>query len=355
MKIKIIDKDYIYAWCCDFSSFRGEGILALNFLKSLNYITKKNIYAESPYGSIFIKKKKIYYLKNKKRGLKKINFNFFYNYLSPFFGVLKIWYNHYNNRSVCYVNFLPFWNFFLFILMPTNIIYGPVTGSLYSRKIKGFSTLIRKFLIPTLYRISSKIVSYQNRKLIFSTEILKKYTNKKKLKNYYFNYNLINYLNSNKKNIKKDIDIIFYYRKYLAHDHESQVKIIEYLSKKKYSIYVVGDKLNIENIKNIGIVPRNKLFHYLSRSRFTINEGSNFFSIFCLDCLSNGVKIFYDKKIKVKNSFFPKKYFEEINFEDLNNSLLIIQKNLRNASYLKKYYFNQKNFLFNYFNYFINF
>lgn len=35
MKINEIDSNYIYAWCCDFSSYRGEGILALNFLKTL--------------------------------------------------------------------------------------------------------------------------------------------------------------------------------------------------------------------------------------------------------------------------------------------------------------------------------
>jgi hypothetical protein len=354
MKINGIDSNYIYAWCCDFSSYRGEGILALNFLKNLNYVTKKNIYAESPHGIILIKDEKIFF-QNNKILKKKINFNFYYNYLYPFYGIFKIWYNYFNNKSVCYVNFLPFWNFALFLLMPRNVIYGPVTGSLYNKKVKNFSTFIRKFLIPIFYQISAKIVAYQSRKLIFSTEILKSYIEKKKLKYYYFNYNLINYLNSNKKNKKKDIDIIFYYRKYLAHDHEFQVKIIKYLAKKKYNIYVVGEKLNIQNVKNLGIISRNKLFYYLSRSRFSINEGSNFFSIFCQDCLSNGVKIFYDKVTKVKNDFLPKKYFLEIDFKNLSNSLKIIEKNIKVKTFLKKHFFNKKEFLTNYKSYFNKF
>ena len=110
-----------------------------------------------------------------------------------------------------------------------------------------------------------------------------------------------------------------------------------------------------EDVKNLGVISRNKLFYYLSRSRFSINEGSNFFSIFCQDCLSNGVKMFYDKASKVKNDLLPKKYFLEIDFQNLSNSLKIIEKNINVKTVLKKHFFNKKEFLTNYKSYFNKF
>ena len=58
----------IFAWACDFSSFRGEGILARNFAKDISNIKKVNIFVKTPDNTYFvsngeIKKSK----KNKKK------------------------------------------------------------------------------------------------------------------------------------------------------------------------------------------------------------------------------------------------------------------------------------------------
>ena len=61
-------------------------------------------------------------------------------------------------------------------------------------------------------------------------------------------YNLVNYKKNFLINNDKDIDFLFYYRKYAAHDATNQIKIIKKLAQDKYNIYVVGDFLNLKNV-----------------------------------------------------------------------------------------------------------
>ena len=71
------NRDTIYCWACDIEDYRGEGILAINYLKQLSQVSNKKIYIESPNTIILIKNDKIKKIKNEIK--KKINFNFFYN------------------------------------------------------------------------------------------------------------------------------------------------------------------------------------------------------------------------------------------------------------------------------------
>ena len=52
-------KNKIFAWACDFSSFRGEGILARNFAIDLSLRKKIEICVKSPENLYYIKKGKI--------------------------------------------------------------------------------------------------------------------------------------------------------------------------------------------------------------------------------------------------------------------------------------------------------
>jgi len=215
------------------------------------------------------------------------------------------------------------------------------------------NSLVRRFFLPMCYSLSVKICIIRRFKLLFTTEILKKFVkNKKKLK-CYFNYNLINFENANKKIIKKkNIDFLFYYRKYSAHGSENQVKIIKKLLKRKINIYVVGDYLNLKNVRNLGIIQRFKLFKYLEKTKFSINESTNFYSIFCLDCVSNGVKVFFNKTSKVKNNFFPKNYFLQINFSKPLEAANIISKSINKNYKSTKLNFNKEKFKKKYSSYF---
>ena len=344
----------IYAWACDLQPYRGEGILGINFLIHLSEVKRSIIYAESPESILIINKKKIRTIK--KKNSKRINFSFIFNYLNPFLGIFKIWFHKRNEIQVCYVNFLPLWNFLLFLLLPKNTIFGPVTGGVYNGKVKDLNSFARKFILPICCKISVKIGNIRKFKFLFTTEILKKFINKKNNDKYFMNYNLINYNSQKQKLIKKNnrkvIDFIFYYRKYKAHNSNEQIKIITLLSKYKFNIVVVGDYLKLDNVINLGILPRKDIFKLLKKAKFSLNEGTNFFSIFCIDCISCGVKIFYDKKTKVKKFLFPKNLFYEINFCKAEDSTIYIKKNIENYKQPDLVSFDIKSYKKKYINYF---
>ena len=99
----------IFYWANDIQENTGEGILARNFLKLLK------------------KKFHNYNFKNLNKTKKKNNI--FYNYLVPFYGILKIWKYHYKGCKVCYINYLPIWNILIFLFLPKDTILGPITGT----------------------------------------------------------------------------------------------------------------------------------------------------------------------------------------------------------------------------------
>ena len=97
----------IYYWVCDKSENSGEGQLALFFLKNLR---KK-------YKTTEIKKPKI-----KNQFLSKI---LNYKYIIPFLGVLYCWKFFFYKKKIYYINYLPLWNFALFLLLPPNSNMDP--------------------------------------------------------------------------------------------------------------------------------------------------------------------------------------------------------------------------------------
>lgn len=343
----------IYAWCCDIESYRGEGILAINFLKLLSDKYKnKVIVAESPDRIINFKNSKIISIK-KKNKIKKINSDLFSNYLNPFIGIFKILILKKNYSCRCYVNYLPLWNFLIFLLLPQNIILGPITGSQYNNNVTSLNTFIRKYLLNFFYKLSVKILSHRKKNYLFSTSLMKKYFKRKK--NFY-DFNLINYDGQKKENKKKKFDMIFYYRRYSAHGHNIQKKIILNLLDKKINVAIIGDKIFHENAKNFGIQNREKVLKLLTQSKFTLNEMTNFYSIYSLDALSGNVKIFYDRKTRPIKFYFPKNQYIEINYHNIDKSIKTITSKIKNFKFKKfNYKFNIKKFIKNYDDYFNQF
>ena len=76
----------------------------------------------------------------------------------------------------------------------------------------------------------------------------------------------------------------------------------------------MGDKILHPQITNLGIIKRKKIFEYLKKTKFTINEVSNFISIFALNSLSCGVQIFYNRKSYMKQNYFLKIILYPLNF-----------------------------------------
>ena len=94
-----------------------------------------------------------------------------------------------------------------------------------------------------------------------------------------------------------------------------------------FKIYVVGDKLNIKNVKNFGFVSNRKLLHLQKKTKFTIFSEENLYSIFTLECIENNVLVLIDKSNDSKLTFF-KKRFIKIDYQNL--------KELRKLNYLYK-------------------
>ena len=276
-------KKKIVLWTCDYSEITGEGNLAKKFIK--DFYQKKNVKIIKLESNNILNRK----------------------YLTPMLGIYYCWKNFLTGNKVGYINYLPLWNFIIFILLPPNTILGPITGgAVYSEKIT-FSNLFRKFLFPIFYKISEFFLNLRCKKNIyFSTDLLKKYLSKKTLKKSIFNYVLKNFSFSKKK--MKSIDLLIYYRL-----HENKLEFfnpnfIKNLIKLGFRVLVVGDKLNLKGVKNLGYVSRKRLSSLQSKSKFTLCSYENIYSLFILECISNHVKIIINKKNLKKIKYFKKNF-----------------------------------------------
>ena len=226
--------DYV-AWCSDNNILSGENFLAKKFLK---IYSKKKLKIASPKRSFFLS-----------------------NYIYPFIGLIVLWINYFKGKKTIYVNFLPLWNIFLFLLLPPKTIFGPITGSIQINEIKNIKSLTRYYIFPILYKISLKILFLRKKKVLFATNILKKFVKNKDKSKCIFNFVLKDfYIKKNK--YKKKYSLIFYYKKHENKIFSHHINFLNKLLKNKKQIIVVGDILNLKGIKNFKNVGQKKLAYY---------------------------------------------------------------------------------------------
>ena len=294
-------KNILYVWASDYAENSGEGKLARIFLK-------------------YLKDKKNYKIRKNKISKKMYN-----KYLSPFIGILYCWKNYLKNKKVGYVNYLPLWNFFIFLLLPPKTILGPITGGAkYSNSYK-FSFYIRKYLFPIFYKISEFFLLIRQTEINFSTHLLRDNLSNELKKKSKFDFLIKNIAIKKFNNKQKKIDLILYYRKHKNKESFFPYEFIRKVSKSGLKICVIGDKLNIKNVKNYGYLKNNDVQKLQSLSKFTIVSGENIYSIFTVECLLNDVKVLIDKKHYNQTSFFKKK-FVIINFDKINTFLIVKNK-----------------------------
>ena len=280
-------------WASDYAENSGEGNLARLFTKYL--IERKN------YKIKFSKINKIKYSK----------------YLSPFIGILYCWKYYLINKNVAYINYLPLWNFIIFMLLPPKTILGPITGGAkYSSRHK-LNFLIRKYLFTLFYKISECFLLLRFSEIFFSTDLLKEKLSKKLKQKSKFNFLIKNIRVSKFKNIKKSIDLLLYYRKHMNKESFFQKQFIRRMAKSGAKISVIGDRLNIKNIKNYGYLQNINVQKLQAHSKFTIASGENIYSIFTVECLLHDVKVLIEKKHYNQINFF-KKNFVVTNFDKIN-------------------------------------
>lgn len=270
--------DYV-AWRSDNNILSGESFLAKKFLK---VYSKEKIKIASPKRSFFTS-----------------------NYIYPFIGLIILWINYFKGKKTIYINFLPLWNVFLFLLLPPKTIIGPITGSIQINEIKSTKSLIRYYIFPILYKISLKILFLRKKKVLFATNILKKFVKNKDKSKCIFNFVLKDfYIKKNK--YKKKYNLIFYYRKHENKIFSHHINFLNKLLKNKKQIIVVGDILNLKGIKNFKNVGQKKLIKLIKLSSMALSGDDNFLSIFNLQCISQNTKLIYNSKLNFQNDFFNK-------------------------------------------------
>ena len=307
-----MSKKTIYIWCCDINNNSGEGILANKFIRDLKYYNK-NI------------KILVNYPKNK------IGNIFFERFLYPFQGLLKLWFIYIfkNNYKICYLNYLPLWNFFLFMLLPPKTILGPITGgSLFLNK-PFLNFFFRKYFLNVFFYLGTFFLYLRWEKLLFSTDFLQ--SKNLKHKNYSFNYVLQN-IKKTKFKFKKKYDLIFYLRKHNNKNTDLQVKIAKELSK-KFKILTVGEKINDKNVKNLGFIERSKLLKYIRKTKFSFLSPENLCSLFAIDYINSKTNIFFQNNSKYKNKYLKGVIY--LNYSNTYNLIKNIEKNLIKVNFFK--------------------
>ena len=92
-----------------------------------------------------------------------------------FYGIFLIWINNIKKKKTIYVNYLPLWNFLVFILLPKKTILGPITGGSFFFNVSLYENIIRKFFFSLFYFIILNFIYIKFNNVIFSTNLLNKY------------------------------------------------------------------------------------------------------------------------------------------------------------------------------------
>ena len=312
-------KKTIFIWCSDVNKDTGEGILANKFINDLKKYNKNYKFLIKKISNINI----LY--------LRKIFGNICDRFIIPTCGIFYLWFTYIfrRNKKICYVNYLPLWNFLLFLFLPPGTILGPITGGSKFLKKSINNYLIRGILFNIFYKISILILQVRQRKLLFSTNLLK---NKYKLfKQGYFNYVFKDFKFKDKKLVRY-YDLVFYLRKHKNKNTNLLIELAQNLSK-DHKIITIGEKINNKKIKNLGKINKKKLSFILQKSKYSFTSPENIYSLFAIDCLGNGVHVFYNKgNITLKEI---KKNMTSLDYNNFNYLLKKLRKKL-NKSYKRQ-------------------
>jgi hypothetical protein len=101
----------------------------------------------------------------------------------------------------------------------------------------------------------------------------------------------------------------------------------------------VGDYYKNNKVINFGRISRKKIHSLLLESKFAFNSAENIFSLFAIDAINCGVKVFYNANIKVryKNN---SNYLIPINYNDLFSNFKFISSLLKKNLIIQDKKFN---------------
>ena len=93
------------------------------------------------------------------------------------------------------------------------------------------------------------------------------------------------------KNQNRKFDIIFYLKN-IRTKILLNINLANSLSE-KFNVVTIGEKIKNKNIINLGNINKNNLYNILQKTKYSLLSAENIYSFFALDCLSNGVHIFF--------------------------------------------------------------
>lgn len=344
-------KSEIIVWASDFSTNSGEGILANSFFREfIKFYKNKKITIKTFEQKILFSKKNFKNFKLIKKN------NFFHKYIGPLYGAAYLLFNY--RKKIVYLNYLPLWNFLIFLLLPKKTILGPITGGSAPSEVTNFSNFIRKYILPLLYKVSLLIIKIKFKRAIFSTNLLKKYVTDKIRKKYLFCYIYLNFTHIVNKE-KKKFDLIFYNRKHLTKKSFIIKKLILRLPS-KLKICVIGEPILKENIINYGFVDRKKAVQLIRNSKLAFASSENILSLFVIDAYNSQTGIVFDKIMKNYKTRISTKNFLSINYNNLD---LAVKKIMRYISIFKfvrdisfqKFLLKKKNKINSYLNFYFSY
>lgn len=315
----------------DLNSNTGEGTLGRFFLYKIFSRNKNSSIRIITPNQSFLFKGNFNSVHNNKQN------NIYHKYLIPLIGAFKL--RLFNKETrIIFLNYLPLWNFLLFIFLPSRTLLGPITGSNRKYRIKNFNFFLRNYFFPLFYFLSLRLIKFKFKNVIFSTNLLKniveKNIPKKKSTKYLFNF-VFNYFDDNFKNkfrFKSKKDLILFYNK--NHETKKNNNLNFFINKisKKHKVTVLGDKFNNKNLTNLGYLKKKKLKLILNKTKFIISSNENLMSLFNIEAINSGAFVIYDKKSH-KNSINLKSPFLALNFA--NSSTSSFDKLLKNYKKIK--------------------
>jgi glycosyltransferase involved in cell wall biosynthesis len=345
LKENLIGKKEYIAWASEINQNQGEGKLAHNFINYFSSLNSISVNVKSLNNKMYVSKGSVK-RSDKPLFTKKTNLNFFEKYIGPIYGVIYLWFNFLIGNKTIYINFTPLWNFLIFLLLPPNTTLGPITGTTKLETKNLWEKYLRKYLMPICFRISIFIMNIRYKSALFATENLKDVVkNKLKIKRFY-NFSLSEINKISKKDIinfdKRKYDFCIYYRRYPTKNNEFFEKIISYLSDIDQKVVIVGDKINLDNLKNVeslGMLNSEELEKILSNTKFSIVSDETLFSFFTIDCMKFNINIFCNDKDYNLDAKLDEIYtkFHKINFAELSISKSKIKDVLKNTDSLSAY------------------
>jgi hypothetical protein len=309
----------LFIWATDFRPYGGEGILSREFSTELSRFHKNiNVVVVSTdriskYKSGLLINEKI--LIDTKGFDQDLNQGVYNKYFAPFKGVFLLRKYRKKYKYIAYINYLPLWNIFLFLLLPKQTILGPIVGG-----YPGVSrSLFRRLFFPFFYMLSGKIISKRFKSISLGNPGTYVYFPTKYrdsiVTNIFGALPSINILRKHKilnQNIVKEYDVFVYYRIHSTRYPVEMENIVNELSFAGFRVCIIGDNIDNDRVFNYGFLPHEDTIRLLSKSQISIAFSQNIFSLIFFESIAVGTPPL------VFSGGGHEKYKNFVNFSDLD-------------------------------------